>query len=62
MELSLVVVGDAISEDQIMHAPAHIDRVDLDITHVSQRIADRGNGRIKAEGVDLESAGLLNAE
>ena len=39
-EIALAIAGDAIAQNQIMHAPADIDRIDLDVAVVRERGGD----------------------
>lgn len=48
-ETALIVAGNAVAENQIMHAAADIDGIHLHVAEVGEGFSDRGNGPVKQE-------------
>jgi hypothetical protein len=55
-EAALAVVAHAVAQDEIVHAPADVDRVDLDVAVMSERCGYARKGLIEAEGAPQKSA------
>jgi hypothetical protein len=51
------VAGDAVAQDQIVHATADIDGIHLHVTKVGEGVADRGNRPVKQERPPVETTG-----
>jgi hypothetical protein len=43
-EIAFAVTGDTVAQDEVVHAPANVDRVDLHITVVGEGGGDAGSG------------------
>src|SRR6187402_858477 len=54
---ALAVVEHAVAKDEIMHAPADIDRVDLDVAVMRDGGGDVGEGRVETGRQAGEAAG-----
>jgi hypothetical protein len=48
-QVAHAVTGDAVAQDEVVHAPADIDRIDLHVPVVAERRVDPGRGRIKQQ-------------
>jgi hypothetical protein len=46
-EIALAIAGDAVAQNEIVHAAADIDRIDLHTAEVTQRGGEVGQGRIE---------------
>jgi len=54
---ALAIAGYAVTQDEIMHAPADVERIDLHIAKMRQRGGDIGERLIQAECAAQEAAG-----
>ncbi len=61
-QVALAVIADAVAQDEIVHATADIDGVDLHVAHVSEGGGDVGDGRVEEDGVTGEAAGVKRGE
>ena len=58
-QIAFAIVGHAVAQDQIVHAPADIDRVDLHESVVIKRGGDIGSGLIEKQGPLHKPAGCF---
>ena len=56
-EIALAVAGHAVTQDVIVHPPADIQRIDLDVAVMGERRADVGVRRVEPERAAQEAAG-----
>lgn len=57
VQAALAVVPDTVAEDEVVHAPGDIDRVDLDVVVVGEGGGDAGCWRVEQQGAAHEPAG-----
>ena len=56
-QVTLPVAGHAVAQDEVVHASADIDRVDLDIAVVAEGGAEAGGRGVQQQGAAHEAAG-----
>jgi hypothetical protein len=56
-EVTFAVGGHAVAQDEVVHAAADIDRIDLDVAVVGEGRADVGAGFIHHKRPTLETSG-----
>jgi hypothetical protein len=57
-EIAFTIPRDAIAQDQVLHASADVDRVDLDPRQVVQRRSDGWARSVEQDGATMEPAGV----
>src|SRR4051812_16315993 len=61
-EVTFAVAADAIAQDEVVHATAHVDRVDLDVPVVRQGGGQVRRGLIQQQRAPHEAAGAVGIE
>jgi len=59
LQVVLAIAGHAVAEDEVVHAAAHVDGVELHVAVVRERGSDVGERRVEPEGAAKEAAGGL---
>jgi len=57
-EVALAIPDHTVSEDEIMHPPTYVDRVNLDETQVIECSPDTGRRRIEQDGAAMKTASV----
>jgi hypothetical protein len=57
-EVALAVARHAVAEDEVVHAAAHVDRVDLHVGVVREGGGDVGRGGVEEHRAAVEAAGV----
>lgn len=61
-EVAFTVAGHAVAQDEIVHAAADVDRIDLHIAEMRDHAGDGAGGRIDQRGPAQEAAGGLGGD
>ena len=54
-QVSFAVAGNPVTKDQIMHPPADVDGIDLDVTKVRERRSNRCDGFVQEDHASLKA-------